>query len=349
MSKTLEIARLARKNRRLHACIALLLNRGNADDLADRVVMLDLVLAELAGQDIEAWARFGDMLAGRFAALARDPALGHEPLLAAWERGIREDGLGAVRDCLRERLERAAGGAGDDTHRLPRFVLDVLRRDRDRVDQPLDDPGLTNGDLSLVMRRLAQSQRLHGARLVAELRLQPARKPSMWDHWWYASVLADEGEFDAAFDAQSQFVRLVLQAQDMARARSGVLLLLKMLPQCTDPAARLQRVEALATPALDVVTELDRTRRLVADIAEFRELRRASQRPRVIGRDFVAASDLAAVARQWQAVVHLDPSPPAFYELAKARALLGDDAAARECLLTAARLDASLFGMSTGG
>ena len=180
------------------------------------------------------------------------------------------------------------------------------------------------------------------ARQLVELRLRQSKGKSMWDHHWHSQILVALGEYDAAFEAQYQFVRQAASGGDPKPLRNGIPKALKLIPFCGQMKLRVSRLRDLTAGHGEFDDEFRRCERLIDDIEEFRAQACVSETVRV-GRHFYHSGELPQIEANLVREMRLKPSPTACYELAKVAALRGDSTLARERLRTVSGLDAMFF------
>lgn len=342
MADTLNVAAEMAKSGRMLGAVSLLMHPTRLDG-ESRFIAADLMLSRLPVEGFEDWARFQEPLLRQFEKALNSSVIDPGRLLNRWMESVREKGLGLLPPFLVGRLRGGLDNCLDaELRTLAKAALALLDGGEQPLSRPLEEFHLPNRDSFLLMKRFHESGRATAARQLVELRLRQSKGKSMWDHHWHSQVLLALGQYDAAFDAQYQFVKHAVTGSDPKPLRNGVPKALNLIPFCGEMKRRLSQLRELTASRNEFDDEFGRYQRLIDDIEAFRGQAGASAAVS-IGRRFYQSGQLPRIEEDLQREMRLKPSASACYELAKVAALRGDSKLARERLKTVSGLDTLFF------
>lgn len=332
------------KSGRLLGALAILMY-GERVGCEERLVDMSLMLRRMMIDDFENWIRFRKTLLRQFEVVLDSSSPDPCRLLNHWVNGLRTTGIGVLPLSFLERLCESFEKSDDkDVRNIGGMALALLgSQEQGRRGFPsLDEFNLSGSDVALLRQRLYESGHLQEALQLVEQQLQQGRNNPMWEHFWRAEILQALGRHNEAFDAQYEFLKGAMNAENPKHLRNGVQKTLNLLPFCDRRKLRLMEIRTLLAAHAQFRGDLARCEHLVDDIEAFR-VRGERSAILKVGRKFYRSDELAGFEDDLLREIRLKPSATAYYELAKIRALRGDLNSASEHLRKVVSLDACHF------
>jgi hypothetical protein len=337
---SIELASRLAQSGRLLGALSLLL-RESAINSEDRFIAADIMLRQASVDDFENWASFNPILLQQFEKSLSLARIDTGIFLEKWVLSVREIGLGISNSFFIKRLREGLSSASNASiSTFAGAALDLLEFDGQHLGKPLENYGLTNPDVFLLMRRFHDFGRHQAALLLSELRLRNSNGQSMWDHYWHSQILISLGKHGAAFEALCKFLQIASTDNDI---RNGLLKAMALIPYCEQMNSCLSKIRELVNNRFELDVELNRLERLIDDIEKFHTQTHITKSV-LVGRKYYSNSELHIIENDLLREIRIDPSASSYYELAKISSMFGNNSSARELLLTATGLDARFFG-----